>query len=310
MRTAALLNRLTLCALLCVLLSLSLTACSTPAAQPAPAFNPVSQDPSFDPAFPPTIQELFVVSNEKKMSGFFLGAAGEGPHPSVILLHGYPGNEKNLDLAQTLRRAGFNVLFFHYRGAWGSEGNYSLTHLGDDVAAALKHLRDNAEALKVDTSHLSLLGHSMGGFAALLAGSRDTELSCVVGMAAANLGEYALRDASGRKGFSAYTDQLIMLNGFDGAQALREITDNAEEYDATQFGTGLQAKSVLLIAAKNDSVVPPAVQQRLVNAYAKHGTIRLSHRLIDGDHSFSESRIQLQNIIWPWLSKHCAGGPG
>ena len=39
----------------------------------------------------------------------------------VLLLHGFPGNEKNLDLAQDLRADGFNVLFFHYRGAWGSE---------------------------------------------------------------------------------------------------------------------------------------------------------------------------------------------
>ncbi len=31
--------------------------------------------------------------------------AGAGPHPTVVLLHGLPGNEKNLDLAQAMRRA-------------------------------------------------------------------------------------------------------------------------------------------------------------------------------------------------------------
>lgn len=61
------------------------------------------------------------------MSGLIYIASGAGPHPTVILLHGYPGNEKNLDLAQSLRREGWNVLFFHYRGAWGSEGEFSLT---------------------------------------------------------------------------------------------------------------------------------------------------------------------------------------
>jgi len=44
-------------------------------------------------------------------------AAGAGPHPAVVLLHGFPGNEKTLDLAQDVRRAGWNVLYFNYRGA-------------------------------------------------------------------------------------------------------------------------------------------------------------------------------------------------
>ena len=36
-------------------------------------------------------------------------AGGEGPHPTVLLLHGIPGCERNLDLAQALRRAGRSV---------------------------------------------------------------------------------------------------------------------------------------------------------------------------------------------------------
>ena len=31
-------------------------------------------------------------------------AGGEGLHPAVLLLHGIPGCEKNIDLAQDLRR--------------------------------------------------------------------------------------------------------------------------------------------------------------------------------------------------------------
>lgn len=44
-------------------------------------------------------------------------AAGAGPHPTVLLLHGLPGNEQNVDLAQSIRRAGWNVLTLHYRGS-------------------------------------------------------------------------------------------------------------------------------------------------------------------------------------------------
>jgi pimeloyl-ACP methyl ester carboxylesterase len=56
------------------------------------------------------------------MNALFYLAGGPGPHPTIVLLHGFPGNEQNLDLAQSIRRAGWNVLTLHYRGAWGSPG--------------------------------------------------------------------------------------------------------------------------------------------------------------------------------------------
>ena len=106
-----------------------------------------------------------------RLSGILYLANGLGPHPTVVLLHGLPGNEKNLDLAQVMRRAGFNVLFFHYRGAWGSEGDYLISRQPEDVAAAIGFLRENAVRYRIDVNAISLLGHSLGGYAALAAGS-------------------------------------------------------------------------------------------------------------------------------------------
>ena len=37
-------------------------------------------------------------------------AEGPGPHPVVLLLHGFPGNEKKLDVAQAIRRDGWDVV--------------------------------------------------------------------------------------------------------------------------------------------------------------------------------------------------------
>ena len=66
-------------------------------------------------------------SHGAKLNALAYVAAGGGPHPVVIILHGFPGNEKNLDLAQTIRRAGWDVLYFDYRGSWGSPGDFSFT---------------------------------------------------------------------------------------------------------------------------------------------------------------------------------------
>ena len=284
-------------------LPLALAACATTGQQ---EFDPVSTDiTNVDPEFPPVFHELFIPSHGVSLTGFMLGANGYGPHPTVLLLHGYPGNEKNLDVAQSMRRAGFNVLFFHYRGAWGSQGDYSLTHLSQDVASALSYLRSENETLRVDVNKLSIIGHSMGGFAALRSGAQDSDVVCVAGIAAANLGEYSTRAEAQSKVFQDYTDQLFMLHGFDGAQALEEIVVNADEYDVRNYGPGFRGKSVLLIIGSEDTTVPPEVQNRIEGDYKEEPDIHLTAKIIPGDHSFSANRIQLQREVVGWLDKNC-----
>jgi len=269
-------------------------------------FDPVSQDiVNVDRDHPPSFHELFIPSHGVSLSGFLLGANGPGPHPTVILLHGYPGNEKNLDLAQSMRRAGFNVLFFHYRGAWGSEGDYALIHLAEDVASALNFLRQNVERLRVDANKISIVGHSMGGFTALRAAARDDNVICVGGISAANLGEYSDRDESAKRGFKAYTDGLFMLKHFSGDQALEEIETNAEEFDVRNDGPALAGKSVLLVAGSRDTTVPPDVQERIALTYGDVAGLKLRAEVIPGDHLFSTSRIQLQHLVIDWLDSDC-----
>ena len=267
-------------------------------------YDPVTTDlPRIDPDYPPRIVEVFIPSNDVSLTGFVLLANGPGPHPTVIALHGYPGNEKNLDLAQSVRRAGFNVLFFHYQGAWGSQGAYRLLNQVDDVSNAIKFLQDRQTNLRVDSQRLSVMGHSMGGFNALRAGHTIPDLRCVVGLAAANLGSYADRDEAARQGFKTYTDTLFMLNDYDGDKALAEIQKNAAQLDVHRYGPGLANKRVLLIAGLGDRVVPPQVQRDMVKAFKPH--LAVDSRFLPGDHSFSQNRIQLQREVTSWLSQHC-----
>jgi len=76
----------------------------------------------------PSMDELAIPSHGSRMNALVYLAAGSGPHPVVVFLHGYPGNEKNLDLAQAVRRAGFDAVYFDYRGTWGSGGTFSFGH--------------------------------------------------------------------------------------------------------------------------------------------------------------------------------------
>ena len=269
-------------------------------------------DPMPDPEFPPTIAELTIPSDGQRMPGLIYLANGAGPHPTVLLLHGFPGNEKNLDIGQDLRRNGFNVLFFHYRGAWGADGSYRILNLADDVAAALEYLRmpDNAKNLRVNTSKLSLLGHSMGGFSALAAGSRDNELACVGAMSPANVGMIKMgvdTEEENSLRILHYADSLFMLNGYGAKQMLEELRSaDLAEVDTRAFGPGLKGKSVLLVVGDKDPVTPAEIMLLpVVEEYARVPGLKVEHHVISGDHSFSWSRLALTKLVRNWMLRDC-----
>src|SRR5215472_15168493 len=128
----------------------------------------VVADPPVDTRFPPGLAGITIRSHGVEMDATLYLASGAGPHGTVLLLHGLPGYESNGDLAQSIRRAGWNVLLFHYRGTWGTAGTFSVSSAIEDTAEAVRFLRDPANAVKY-RSHprqLVVIGHSLGGFLA------------------------------------------------------------------------------------------------------------------------------------------------
>src|SRR5687767_5894962 len=117
------------------------------------------------------------ISKGCKLLGGFYKAAGETPRPTAILIHGLPGIEKHLDIAYGLRDSGWNCLYFHFRGCWGSEGAYSLTGLTDDTYAAVEWILKQPS---VDKDRLVLIGASTGSYPALLHGVGDPRIRAIV----------------------------------------------------------------------------------------------------------------------------------
>ena len=108
----------------------------------------VVADPPGDTKFPPGLAGITVPSHGVDMDATLYLASGAGPHGTVLLLHGLPGYENNVDLAQSIRRAGWNVLVFNYRGSWGTAGTFSQSSAIEDTAEAVRFLRDPANAIK------------------------------------------------------------------------------------------------------------------------------------------------------------------
>jgi pimeloyl-ACP methyl ester carboxylesterase len=230
-----------------------------------------------------------------------------------VLFHGFPGNERNLDLAQAIRRAGRNVVFFHYRGAWGSGGLFSFTHVLDDVAAVIERISDEgfAAAHRIDPDRIALVGHSMGGFAALTAGAESARVDCIVSLAGANLGALAngmQADPSAADRFAERLDSWSgPIRGVTGRELVDELIEQADRFDTIRSVEALASRRLLLIAGEDDVVTPPAQNHTpLVDALKRVGAASLVERIIPrADHSFSGQRIALARIVSYWLVETC-----
>jgi len=262
--------------------------------------------------YPATMTELTINSNGKRMSGFVYQPAGVGPHPTVLLLHGYPGNEKNLDAAQTLRSNGWNVAFFHYRGAWGSEGEFSFRNAEQDVQVVLEYLAqpDNAEKLRIDRNLISTVGHSMGGHMAIAGLLDNQSVKCSVAWDGANLGAKGvgfINDPNTIIPWKEYGDTLFMLNGWSGDKALQETQKYANELDLIQRAKQVNGRPVLLVGA-DTKVIPMDLHIKpLEKALQATENSQVFYELIDDDHSFNSSRKELITTTMKFLNGHCKG---
>jgi len=107
------------------------------------------------------------------------------PHPGeplVLLAHGWGASYSTvLELGEPLARAGHDVLLFDVRGHGRNEPAPYVTvrHFRDDVIAALEYARQ-----RFPGRPLVLVGHSMGGAAAVLAAAEGAPVDGLVLIAA------------------------------------------------------------------------------------------------------------------------------
>jgi len=274
-------------------------------AAPAAAQNPaVTSDPAQDKANPAAMVSFQLPSHGALLNALVYVAGGAGPHPTVVLLHGFPGNEKNLDLAQSMRRAGWDVLYFDYRGSWGSPGNFSFTHCLEDTAAAIAWVRDAANAARVrsDGKTVVLVGHSMGGFMALEAGARDPSVTAVVTISASDLGISRLQGVPGDQREAALralgehlaAEGMAPLAGTTPESLANETLANASAWNFAKLAEGLATRPLLVITS-DDGL--RATNDALVEAVRGAGNQAASTVHFATDHSYSDRRIALQEAV-------------
>jgi pimeloyl-ACP methyl ester carboxylesterase len=230
---------------------------------------------------------------------------GRPDSPKVLLLHGFPGTELNFDLAHSLRRAGFLVVVPHYRGSWGMGGTYSWTHVLEDAHACAAWMRSPAfTAAHGDGELHAVIGHSLGGFAALQAGVA-VPTARVASIAGYNFGAAASRDranpvvreALGRD----WEPATLPLAGTSGRALAEEALGCPEDWNLDRLGCRYAGRDVLLVSAGRDEIAPRSVHHDpLVASFADAG-VNVSDECLDTDHSLASARTRLCDVVCRWL---------
>jgi pimeloyl-ACP methyl ester carboxylesterase len=269
----------------------------------------LTTDTAPDKTNPASMQSFQLPSHGMLLNAFVYTAAGASPHPIVILLHGFPGNERNLDLAQSIRRAGWNVLYFDYRGSWGSPGEFSFTHCIEDTQSAIAYVRNPVYAAKlhVDARTIILVGHSMGGFMALQAGALDPAIKAVITISAADLGAGGFQmippekrnDAISSLAAALAAEGMAPLAGTTPERLANEVFSNAVQWNFVSLAPKLAARSLLVITSDDGWSAPNTA---LVAAIEKLGAHTAKAVHFSTDHAYSDHRIGLQQAVLDFLA--------
>jgi uncharacterized protein len=265
------------------------------AAQSVP--KAIFTDPLHDPQHPARMVVLHMPTGGVEINGVAYLAAGAGNHPTVVLLHGHPGNEKDLDLAQAIRRAGWNVITFNYRGSWGSPGSFRFAHTLEDAVAVLAYVRDpkNAAALGIDTDRLVLAGHSMGGWVTAMTAAHDSGLRGAILISGANMG----RERGDRaKIIQGMREDFETLAGVTPEEEADEILANQKAFDWQNAAPQL-AHVPLLVLTADDGLAAGA--DALADGARKAGNKRVTTVHVATDHAWSDRRIELESLVIRWL---------
>jgi len=263
----------------------------------------VTADPAPDTAFPAGMSAFVIPAGEGAMNAVMYTAAGAGLHPTLLLLHGFPGNEQNLDLAQAVRRAGWNVLTLHYRGSWGSPGSFSFTHAAEDARTALDFLRQPGVVARyrIDAGAIVLAGHSMGGFMAADAAADDRAVAGLFLIDPWNPAETAasLSTAQGEVAWKAeVTGDLAPLHGATYDTLTEELKVHASRFDLGQRLVALGQRSLTIIGAERG--LGATARKVAADAQSANPSSRLM--VWPTDHGFSDKRIALADALVRFLA--------
>ena len=252
----------------------------------------------------PEIFELNIVSGGCHIYGYLLAPDKriEGPYPTVIMSHGFPGYTTNNDLELALMRTGCVVIHLNHRGAWGSDGEYLFTNLKDDLIAIAKwaHNPAIADQYGIDTENIFLVGHSMGGQTVLNAAKDLKFIKGVAALAPYDIGA-AFRYRMEKDLFLMIETEGQCLKMNSASEVYENALINQQTLSILNRYEELSKHNVLLVEASLDAVAPPDKMIKPLADKLRSLDTNLTYRSIKSSHSFIGQRMTLTRIVGEWI---------
>lgn len=257
----------------------------------------LQQDLQWSTDSPASFMELRFPSAGSLLQGFMYKANGSQPHPVLLLLHGYPGNERNLDLAQAVRAHGWNVIYFNYRGSWGSQGEFSFRHCVEDVKSVVDYCKLNAAKLQIDPRNIALFGHSMGGFVCLKALQENPDIQKGFALSAWNIYDnISSLSATGLAEREKAADDYFVLNKKTGKELFAPVLKEADFHNLLNTAQPLSQKQVIMLDEHHRN-------EALANTIQKANHNYFNYEVWDTDHSFTNKRTSLIKKVLAFLDR-------
>ncbi len=203
------------------------------------------------------------------------------------------------EIARALRAHGFAVLRFDFTGLGASEGDFANTNFSsnvDDLVSAADYLRDEFEAPSI------LIGHSLGGAAAIVAATRIAEVKGVATIGApAEADHVAMQIAEHRDEIEKNGYATVKLAGRPFTIKKQFLDDLANQDVLTCAGK--LKRPLLILHAPLDQTVGVDNASKIFLA-AKHPKSFVS--LDDADHLLSktEDAQYAANVLAAWAARY------
>jgi len=209
-------------------------------------------------------EDICFTADGVELAGVLLRPDGAGPHPIIVLSHGFSAVMAMglLDYAEVFRTAGLACLVYEHRnfGASGGEPRYEIDPWRQvaDMRDAVSHARSLPG---IDGERLGLWGTSYAGGHALVVSALDRRVRCVVSQVPLVEGHATLRSWIGEANWDSMQQRFAAdRDARHGGEAPR-MTKPARPGDQT---------SAWVAAIGAESVYPNLVTQRSLELLASY----------------------------------------
>ncbi|MDP2059283.1 MAG: alpha/beta hydrolase [Flavobacteriaceae bacterium] len=254
-------------------------------------------------------------NNGVKLDAKFYAADKGFSAPTVILLHGFPGNANSpFGLAERLNKNGMNILVFNYEGSFNSEGIFSWENCMSDAGVALSFLKQksNIQQFAIDTSKIIVCGCSLGAALALSAAIHNPEIKKIIAVAGGNDLSIYLQKMERDPAFRVALEKRIAGAAIANVPIRSDsgyihnyfgrIMSDYEYFDLIKNVEKLKNKEIFFITGWLDTTVP--MEEFIIPTYRHLKNMNpefVSIKAFETDHNFTNKRDELANSITEWI---------